>query len=67
MLATAISPERLKPVARRNSKIFQLPGGVKVEQFTPAHAFNGLKPPHSVVLEQRLGVATSKRPDQDSF
>ena len=67
MLARSIPPERLKPAARRNAKILQPPGSMKVEQFTPTHAFDGLKPEHGVVVEQRLGVAASKRPDQDSF
>jgi hypothetical protein len=65
MLTSSISLKRLKSVARRNAKILQPDGGIKVEQFTPAHAFDGLKRWHRLVLEQGLRFAASKRPDQD--
>jgi len=51
VLTSSISLERLQAVARRNAEILQLSGGVKVEQFTPSHAFDGLKSRHGLVLE----------------
>jgi hypothetical protein len=38
MLTGSISLERLKAVARRNAKLLQPSGSVKVKKFTSAHA-----------------------------
>ncbi len=65
VLTRSISLKRLDAVARRNAKVLQPPGGVKIEQFASGHAFDSLKPEHGLVLEQRLGVAALKRSDQD--
>jgi hypothetical protein len=64
VLTSSISFERLQAVTRRNAEILDLSGGVKVEQFTPSHAFDGSKSRHGLVLEQRLRVPAPKRSDQ---
>src|SRR5260370_42263876 len=38
VLSSAISLERFEMVPRWNTKIIELPGGMKVEQFAPRHA-----------------------------
>ena len=64
VLSSPISLECFEMVARRNTQILQLRGGIQVEQLAPRHSFDCLKPEHRPILEQRLSVAASKRSDQ---
>lgn len=52
VLSLAISLERFQLIARRRSQDSQFGSGVKLEQFTQRHAFNGAEAPAVVIVKK---------------
>jgi len=67
VLTSSIRLKCFQMIARRNTKILQPSGRVKIKQLAPADPFDCLKPEYRLVLEERLGVPASKRADQASL
>ena len=65
VLPGPISLEGFEAVARGNPKFLQPFGGVEVEESAPGHPFDRPEPEHGPILEERLAVTASKRPNQD--
>jgi hypothetical protein len=67
VLAGAVALERLQSISRRNAKILQPLGCMKVEQLAPGHALDCPESRHRPVLEKRFGVMAAKRSDQKTI
>jgi hypothetical protein len=50
-LPFAIALQGLQPVAWRNSKVFQVPGLVKVQEFAPGCPLDRTKPRHILIVK----------------
>ena len=54
ILSLAIAFHGLKPVARRNSEVLQIPGLMKKQELTSCHPFDRTKARHVLIIEQYL-------------
>ena len=63
VLPGSIPLKRFEMVAGWNTKVVNLLGGMQVKQFAPRDTFDGTKRQHHPIVEKRLRVLASKRPD----
>ena len=64
VLPRAIRLERFQAVARRNSKVFESPGRMKVEKLAARDPLDGPEAPSSLIAKESLGVPAAERSDQ---
>lgn len=56
--------ERFETVARRDPKIFEPPGRVKVKQLAARHTLDGPEARLGLIAKERLGIPASEQSDQ---
>jgi hypothetical protein len=65
VLSHPVPLERFETIARRDPKIFEPPGRMKVEQLAARHTLDGSEARRGLITEKRLGVPASERSDHN--